>query len=249
MNIPKSELKFNQVSPSEVRVNNVLIGRKRVSYFAFNEVKYSVSFLKSFEKFTPKMNFVLDFDGNQVVVAVDQAIDMTCFDERFVDIDMPAVAEDNVRLQLAKCAMQRFLSTLSAACGVQIFLKAVNFSDKYEHLDSELGIAISNAQTRNVMLCNLSAPDEEFEKILTLIEGIKPLRMSSICDSLMIDFSVEVGSSEISRDEFQNLTDHGIIFLDKCADIQNGIYRVHGLDPLEVECKYENNHFSVVNVQ
>lgn len=248
MSIPKSNLKFKEVSPKDLRLNNVFVGRKRIAHFAINSKGYLMTFLKKFDNFTPKMNLVLDFSGATVVVAIDQIVPMACFDNRFSDIDISVIKEEDIRLQLAKCAMKDFLANLSVVCGAQIFIKDINFSDKYQRLDNEIGLGLLNTENHGVILCNVSANDNEFEKIISVIEKIKPVSGLN-CDFLNFKWNVELGRTHISREDFKNITEKGIIFLDEHADFENSLYDLKGLSNISIQCKFADGHFSVVNVK
>ena len=246
--IPKSNLKFKAVSNKELRLNNMIVGRKRITHFVLNENGYLLTFLKKFDSFLTKMNLVLDFDGSDVVVALDQVVQMAHFDKRFANIDICAVKEEDVRLHLTKCAMKDFLANLSVMCGAQIFIKEINFNDKYQRLDNEIGLGLLNTGTHGVILCNVSANDNEFEKLISIIEKIQPVS-SLNCDFLNFEWNIELGRTNISKEEFKNITEKGIIFLDEHADFKNYIYNLKGLSNVSIQCKFADDHFSVVSVK
>jgi hypothetical protein len=221
------EMYLPKLDSVDVSFGNLFIGSERFFVFENGKDRYSIILKPKNIGLEPKVVFRVKIAGFDAEILLNVLSNLGKIDSKFADIDL-ALFSDDVREALIKSLFEREFVAFSAKIGLQIRLDGVSFQcENPNNYEKEIGVTVIKNDS-GVVTFNVRLGGDLLQTINAKFEKIEPVKRE-LDDGLIFQWSLEVGKTQLSMQDYQNLEEDDIVFFDEDAGVRTGKYQIKGL--------------------
>ncbi|MDR1432723.1 MAG: hypothetical protein LBI61_00030 [Puniceicoccales bacterium] len=242
-----SDLQLPEVDPVNVSFNNLFVGTDRVFHFESGADKYAVVFKEKNLGLMPKVLLKVRIAGFDAEILLSDLSTLGKISEKFSEVDLK-LFDDTTKVLLLNCLFEREISSFVAKIGLDLRLESVRFEDdEASEYEKEIGVNIVKNDfapvTFNVKLPNglLAILNAKFEKI--------PADGMELDGNFQFQWYIEVGRTSLSLNDYENLEEYDIVFLDEDSSVRTATYEIKGLDDMRLSGKLTGCNLVLDSVQ
>ncbi|MDR2777066.1 MAG: hypothetical protein LBB17_03445 [Puniceicoccales bacterium] len=228
----------------DVEFDNLFIGSERIFSFENGTDRYAISIKPKNLGLKPKILLNVEIAGCQAEILLDRLSNLEVIDKKFTDID-PMLFNDEIKTLLLNCLFKQHIASFSSKIGFAVYLKEVSCTETPAQYAKEIGVNVvknnTTAVSFNVKLNNdlLKILNSTFEKVEATTYDIS--------GELPFEWYLEVGRTSVGVQDYENLEEYDIVFLDEDASVRTGKYEVKGLNGMKFYGKFEGNNLILEN--
>lgn len=228
----------------DVEFDNLFVGSERIFSFENGTDQYSISLKPRNLGLKPKILLSVEIAGCQAEILLDGLSNLEAIDKKFAGID-PMLFDDEIKTLLLNCLFKQHIASFSSKIGVAVCLKEVSCAEMPTQYAKEIGVSIAKNTTAavsfNVKLNNdlIKILNSTFEKVEAIPQDVG--------SELPFEWYLEVGRTSIGVQDYENLEEYDIVFLDEDASVRTGKYEIKGLKGMKFYGKFEGNNLILEN--
>jgi hypothetical protein len=229
-----------KVDPVDVAFNNLFVGMERAIAFENGGNNYHISLKPKNIGLDPKALLKIKLAGFDAEVLFGALPNLGGVDAKFADIDL-MLFDGDIRTMLLNCIFEREMASFAAKVSVTLELESVSFGEvKSGSYEKEIGVNIAkngnSAITFNLKLGSelMGILNSKFEKVSVVNHEIS--------DDFPFEWHLEVGKTSLSIQDYRDLEEYDIVFLDDDSSFRSGKYEIKGLDSLKLYGKLDGNN-------
>lgn len=232
-------LKFKTFDPKEVSFVNKFYGYLRESTFTINNKEYNV--VLSQHNTTMTTEVTIEINGTECILQLAQFPILSFFDKELEGIILSNLPEQYQIISL-KTATDTLIKQISGKLAASITIKSFSTAIS-QHPDLKCIKFLVNFDNTNVNACKLLIPDSI---LIFLAKHLPIAKKTQSMRHIKLPYHIRIGSSSISKADYQNLQKNDIIFFDRHILDKNKVFDVVGLDG--VRAQLINNQVSVTAI-
>ncbi|MDR2432919.1 MAG: hypothetical protein LBD34_04170 [Puniceicoccales bacterium] len=245
LSVKCTEPYLEKVNILNVEFDNLFVGSERIFGFENGTDQYSISLKPKILGLKPKILLNVEIAGCQAEILLDGLSNLEVIDKKFAGID-PMLFDDKTKTLLLNCLFEQHIASFSSNVGFAVCLKEASCTETTATpYAKEIGVNIvkNNAMTVsfNMKLNNdlLKILNSMFKKVETIAYGVD--------DTLPFEWYLEIGKTSIGIQDYNDLKEYDIVFLDEDASVRTGKYEVKGLNGMKFYGKIEGNNLILEN--
>jgi hypothetical protein len=240
-----AELSLQEVKTLDMEFGNLFVGNERIFSFENGTDQYSIS-LKT-KNLGLKSTILLDVEiaGCGAEILLDGLSNLGAIDKKFAGIDL-MLFNDEIKILLLNCLFEQHIALFSSKIGFAIHLKGASFTGTAPtQYAKEIGVYIVKNNTSPVTF-NLRLNDDLLKILNSTFEKVEAIT-NDVDNELPFELYLEVGRTNMGIQDYGNLEEYDIVFLDDDSSVRSGKYEVKGLNGMKFFGKIEGNNLILEN--
>ena len=197
-------------------------------------------------KFSDCIVLCLRCDGNDIELVLPGITRLENLDNRFEDIDLNLLQGD-IRQQLVMCLFEKYIVSLQQMLNMPVEIVSIRFDGGVDSIfDRECGIEIKRGDDI-ISMINVRCSDTFFQRVMPLFSKCQQETVMIDCE-LPFSWYIQLGSTQLSQEDYKDLEEQDIVFLDDSSCVNNNCYKLSGIDGLAIDCTFTDGSLVVNNV-
>jgi hypothetical protein len=220
------ELTLKRVSKNDIFIDNIFYGREVRFTFPSDGGQMKVEICRRNTQFSVEMK--LTIGRYPCSLFLESLPPLATFSKTFDGIDPFSVPEE-IRLLVFQAALEKLQKHFSTALGVAISINSIGIITSREPQDG-LDFVVTSGQD-HVTAGTLAPPKEVLALLAKKIRNTPNLHDFK---ELEASYHVRVGSTQLSKDDYRDLREEDIVFLDQYEFAKSKKVDIVGLDGVRI---------------
>ncbi|MDR2778981.1 MAG: hypothetical protein LBB16_01700 [Puniceicoccales bacterium] len=245
LSVKSTELHLQEVNTLDVEFDNLFVGSERTFSFEDGSDRYSI-FLKTKNLgINPTILLNVEIAGCKAEILLEKLSNLEAINKKFAGIDL-MLFNDEIKILLLNCLFEQHIALFSSKIGFAMYLKDASFKTaESAQYAKEIGVSIAKNDTTTVTF-NVRLNDDLLRILNSTFEKVEATT-GDVKHELPFEWYLEVGRTSMGVQEYENLEEYDIVFLDEDASVRSGKYEIKGLNGMKFSGKLEGNNLILEN--
>ncbi|MDR1457260.1 MAG: hypothetical protein LBI47_00170 [Puniceicoccales bacterium] len=245
LSVKCTEPYLQKTNALDVEFDNLFVGSERIFSFENGSDQYSISLKPKILGLKPKILLNIEIAGCRAEISLEGLSNLEVIDKKFAGID-PMLFNDEIKALLLNCLFEQHIASFSSKVGFTICLKEVSCTETTStQYAKEIGVNIVKSNATPVSF-NMKLNDDLLKILSSTFKKVETITFD-VDDKLPFEWYLEVGKTSIGIQDYKDLEEYDIVFLDEDASIRTGKYEVKGLNGMKFYGKIEGNNLILEN--
>ncbi|MDR1528611.1 MAG: hypothetical protein LBS22_03445 [Puniceicoccales bacterium] len=234
-----TELYLQKANVLDVEFDNLFVGSERIFNFENGTDQYSISLKTKNLGLKPKISLNVEIAGCQAEILLDRLSNLEKIDKKFAGID-PMLFNDEIKTLLLNCLFEQYIASFSSKIGIALCLKEVSCTETTTPYAKEIGVNIVKNNTMTVSF-NMKLNDDLLKILNSTFEKVEAIT-HDVDGKLPFEWYLEVGKTSMGVQDYKDLEEYDIVFLDEDVNVRSGKYEIKGLNGMKFYGKFEGDN-------
>jgi hypothetical protein len=245
LSVKYTEPYLQEANTLDVEFGNLFVGSERIFSFENGTDQYSISLKPKILGLKPKILLNVEIAGCRAEVLLDRLSNLEVIDKKFAGID-PMLFNDEIKTLLLNCLFEQHIASFSSKVGFALCLKEVSCPETTAtQYAKEIGVNITKNNAMTVSF-NMRLDDDLLKILNSTFEKVEAV-IYDVNDKLPFEWYLEVGKTSMGIQDYKDLEEYDIVFLDEDASVRTGKYEIKGLNGMKFYGKIEGNNLILEN--